>query len=299
MFSLLSARRHFHRKINEIILNISPEYATRRAYKGAFHEKLDFNNPRGINQKIHYLKLRDYYDNPLVTQCIDKFRVRDYLRKKGYASLSAPLLSSIYSKAEDLRLIWDFLPSKFVIKCNHGCGYNIVVKNKAEVSLEDAIRQLDLWLKQDYWKFYCEVQYKFIEKGFFVEEYLAEDMKDYKFYCFNGQPRTLQVASSGENGEVCFYVDIFDTDWNLLPVTLGSHGHKNPSPEKPSNFEEMKRIAADLSADFPFVRVDLYDVNGRVFFGELTFVPTGGFMSLTPKETIQEWGSWLNLKVSR
>ena len=209
--------------------------------------------------------------------------------------MSAPLLSGIFTDPEALRSIWESLPEKFVVKCNHGCGYNFVIRDKAKQSVNEVIKQLSIWLNEDYWRFFCEVQYRFIKKGFFVEEYLSDNMRDYKFYCFNGQPRTLQAASDGENGEVCFYVDIFDTDWNLLPVTLGTHGHKTPPPSQPENFDEMKKIAADLAKDFPFVRVDLYDVKGRVFFGELTFVPTGGFMKLTPEETIEEWGSWLTL----
>ena len=135
-----------------------------------------------------------------------------------------------------------------------------------------------------------------IKKGFFVEEYLSENIRDFKFYCFNGRPRTLQAASDGEDGQVCYYVDIFDMDWNLLPVTLGGHGHKTPPPERPESFSEMKRIAEALSEDFPFVRVDLYDVRGKVYFGELTFSPTANLMKLEPEETLDEWGKWLVLK---
>ena len=278
-----------------IISSLSPRIATSLLYRIVFHKKLNLNNPQDLNQKMQYLKLKLYTDNPIITQCVDKFRVKEYLSSKGYGYMTVPVLSELYSEPEDLRKLWPSLPAKFVIKCNHGSTYNIIIRDKNTASIEEIITQLRIWLKEDYWKFYCETPYQHVAKGFFVEEYLADDMRDYKFYCFNGQPKTLQAASDGEDGKACFYVDIFDSEWNLLPVTLGKHGHKTPPPSKPENFEEMKRIAVELSKDFPFVRVDMYDVKGKIYFGEFTFVPTAGFMRLKPEGTLEEWGSWLKL----
>ena len=155
------------------------------------------------------------------------------------------------------------------------------------------------WMRRDYWKEYGEVQYKYIKKKIIVEQFLGNEISTYKFYCFNGEPKVLYISSSDENGKQDFYIDYFDMDWNHMNVQLSGHEHHPDykSIIKPYNFEELKRTAYELCKDFPFVRVDLYDVGGRIYISELTFVPTGGFMRLTPEKVLEEWGSWLNLGI--
>lgn len=283
------------KRLKMLLSSISIKFTTKISYYYTFREKLDLINPRGINQKLQYLKLYDYYNNDVITQCVDKFRVRSYLQNNERNVLCAPLLSELYTDANQLISIWPELPNQFVIKCNHGCGYNIIVENKNVHSLKKTIKQIKKWLNEDYWKINCEPQYKFVEKGFFVEEFLSEDIKTYKFYCFNGIPKVLYVSSNGEDGEKDKYVDYFDLDWNRLPITLSTHAHITTDIPKPTNFEVMKRIASQLSQEFPFVRIDLYDVNGEVYFSEYTFIPTGGKMKLNPPNVIEEWGNWLKL----
>lgn len=274
---------------------ISPRICTKLAYRVVFHEKLDLKNPKGINQKLQYLKLNTYYNNPIITQCVDKYRVRNYLDKKGYSHLSALVLSQLYTDSNDIGKIWEKLPSRFVIKCNHGCGYNILITDKEKEDIEAIKTQLHKWLQEDFWKVYCETQYKFVQKGFFVEEYLSDDIVTYKFYCFNGVPKVLYISSNGENGEKDMYVDFFDMDWNHLPISLYSHLHTDKIYTIPENFEDMKRIASDLAKDFPFVRLDLYGIQEKTYFSEFTFIPTGGMMRLEPENIINEWGEWLKI----
>lgn len=283
------------KKIKIALSGISPELTTRLMYFYNFRKRLDLRHPSGINEKLQYLKLRTYYENPVVTECVDKYRVRDYLERRGYGDLLPGLLGGAYSHAEELRKDWDSFPEKLVIKCNHGCGYNILITDKSSEDLEQIIETLNGWMAEDYWKVYCEPQYKDVPKRIIVEEYLGDDIQTFKFYCFNGVPRIAYVSSNGENGEKDLYLDYFDMEWNHLPITLGDHLHSKVPAPKPDNLDEMLRLSKELSADFPFVRVDLYNVDGQIFFSELTFIPTGGAMKLKPESTIDTWGEWLSL----
>lgn len=288
--------RSMRKKIKILISSFSPELTTRLMYLYNFKKPLNLKNPQGINEKLQYLKLKTYYNNPIITQCVDKYRVRDYIEEHGHSELLPRLIGGAYSSAKELLEHWNEYPERFVIKCNHGCGYNILVTDKENINVKDAIKTVDGWLKEDFWKIYCEPQYRFVKKRIIVEEYLADDIKTYKFYCFNGIPEVCYVSSNGENGEKDLYLDYFDMDWKWLPITLEGHIHSEEKVSKPQNFKEMIDIATELSKDFPFVRVDLYNVDGKVFFSELTFIPTGGNMKLTPETVLEDWGEKLNLR---
>lgn len=271
-----------------------PVQLTKKIYRSNFGRNPDLKNPQDINEKIQYLKLNTYYDNPTITMCVDKYKIREYIIQKGLEDI-LPRLYGVYRSPEEMD--FEKLPQSFVIKCNHGSGFNILCPDKSKLDIENSKKLLRQWMKYDYWKEYGEVQYKFVEKRIIVEEFLGNEILTYKFYCFNGEPRTLYVSSCNENGETDFYYDYFDMEWNHLDVKLAGHEHypDYESIAKPDDFEELKRIAHELSKDFPFVRVDLYDVEGKIYISELTFIPTGGFMRLTPEGTAEEWGKWLKL----
>ena len=182
------------------------------------------------------------------------------------------------------------------MKCNHGCGYNIICPDKEKLDKKYAEKLLKKWLEEDFWTLFAEPQYKFIEKKIIVEEYLGQDIHTYKFYCFNGIPKVGYMSSNGENGEYDKYYDFFDMVWNHLDVVLNGHEHYPGVLDKPEGFEEMKQLAEKLSHDIPFVRIDLYDIEGKIYLSEFTFVPTGGYMKLEPEGTSEEWGSWLNIE---
>lgn len=282
-------------KIKKVLSTISPNLTTRLMFLYNFKKPLNLKNPKDINEKLQYLKLKTYYNNPVITRCVDKSQVRGYLNEKGMSDLLPELYAGPFEKAEDILTVWDKLPQKFVVKCNHGCGYNILVTQKDAEDKNRIVSQLNTWLKEDFWKVYCEPQYKFIPKRIIIEEYLADNIKTYKFYCFNGVPKISYVCSSGEKGEKGLYLDYYDMNWVHQDISLAGHLHSKTDIPKPLNYDGMVELAKKLSADFPFVRVDLYNVDGKIYFSELTFIPTGGNMKLEPKSAAEEWGSWLKL----
>ena len=275
-----------------MINTFAPVYGTKKIYYYTMNKELNLDNPKDINEKIQYLKLNDYRNNRLVTNCADKYAVREYLTGKGYERL-LPELYGTYRRVNEIE--WDKLPDQFVLKCTHGSGYNIICPNKEYLDIQQAKKNLSKWLRERYVRHFAEIQYKNITPRIIVEEYLGEGIKTFKFYCFNGVPRILYVSFMGENGEKDKYIDYYDMDWNRLAIRLGGHDNNSYGIPKPNEFDEMIDIARDLSKDFKFVRVDLYNINGRIYFSELTFTPTGGMMKLKPDEVLLEWGNWLTL----
>ena len=281
-------------KKRRLLSRVAPVYETKRLFSSVLKYDLDLVRPKTLNEKIQYLKLNDYRNNSIVTQCVDKYRVRNYIKEKGLDYL----LPELYLCCKRVKEIdFDILPQSFALKCNHGCGYNVLCKNKEQMDFNEVSHLLKTWLKEDYWTEYCEIQYKFVDKRIIVEEYLGEELQTYKFYCFNGTPKVFYISSNGPKGEKDLYLDYYDMDFNHLDIKLANHLSSPRVKEivKPYCFEEMKRIAEILSESFPFVRVDLYDVSGKVYFSELTFIPTGGFMCFDPVTTDKEWGEWLRI----
>ena len=271
----------------------NPQKAVEYVYWMAFCCWPNLDNPKTINEKLQVLKLNDYYNNPIITQCVDKLRVKDYMKEKGYGELCAQTYGTFNNPNE---IDWDMLPNQFVIKCNHGCGYNILVEDKSKVNIQDISETLQKWMAEDTWKLFAEYQYIFVEKKILIEKYLGDRINTYKFYCFHGEPKVVYVSQADENGEADQYLDYYDIEWNHLNIHLGDHPWNPTVQKKPKNFEQMLDISRRLSADFPFVRVDLYSIDEQVFFSEFTFMPTGGYMQLQPKEVAEEWGEWLHLE---
>ena len=157
----------------EFLSRISPEIATRKLYKRVFKRELCLEKPRYFCEKLHYLKLNQYYNNPLVTACIDKYEVKNYMRCIGKEDLCARLYG-VYNRPEEIN--WEKLPEQFVVKCTHGCNYNIICRDKQKFNFANAEKQLAEWLKEDYWVKYAETQYRFIHKRIIVEEYLENNL---------------------------------------------------------------------------------------------------------------------------
>jgi len=272
-----------------ILATISPKLQANIRYKYVTGQWIDWKNPQDFNAKINYLKLNDYYKNPVITKCVDKYRIREYLAEKNLLELT-PKLYGVYDKPEDIE--WDSFPEKFVVKCNHACGTNIIVKDKSKLDVNAATKQLKKWMKIDLWR-EGELQYKFIEKKIIVEEYLenGEEFETYKFYCFNGEPKVLYVSTNDD-----YYLSYFDMDYNRLPIKKHGCEPIKGHDEKPLHWDDMLRVSRLLSKDFPFVRVDLYDTPEKIYISELTFIPTGGNMRLDSQDRLNEWGSWIQLK---
>lgn len=273
--------------IKQCLTLISPKVETVFNYRFSCGEWLDWKNPQDINAWINVLKVTDYYNNPEITRCADKYRIRDWLREQGEERL-CPKLYGVYNTPEEID--WDKLPGQVAVKCNHTCGANLIIKDKSQIDITEANRLLHKWLKDDYWK-EGEVQYRFIEKKIIAEEYLGDgdNLKTYKFFCFQGEPKVLYLSIEEDR-----YIDYYDMEFKKLSYRLPEHPHYPYEVQKPENFDEMVRIARKLCRHFPFVRVDLYNSFGRIYISELTFVPTGGYMKIEPKEVLREWGSWMS-----
>ncbi len=275
---------------------ISPMLNTKVTYRCKFKRKLDLKKPITLNDKILWLKFNTYWNNPVVKQCADKYRVREYIKQKGCSELLIELIG-VYYDVKDIN--WDTLPEQFVIKLNIGCGYNIIVDNKNKLNIQKTKKKLRRWLKANYYYLgYSEMQYKDVEPCILIEKYMCDENGstpiDYKFYCMNGKSNMVMVCVDREEGQLAKYFYL-DKEWRLLPYGEDVENEPDRIIEKPEKIELAFEYAEKLSQDFPFVRCDLYIIQGKVYFGELTFTPSGGMDITISKETDYIWGKQLLL----
>ena len=258
-----------------------------------FGKKRDFNfdlkNPRTIQEKINWLKIYD--STPLKSKCADKVRVHEYSMEKLGKDICIPILK-VYNSTNEIN--WDELPNSFVIKCNHGSGMNIIVKDKSKLNKKDAINKLNEWMKQDFaLKFGYELHYHDIERKIFVEKYMKDEIQkeslyDYKFWCFNGEPKFYTINDGHGHGDIVYY-DMEDKVMNPYMVEI-KQGYA-----KPKNFDLMVEYSKKLSEDFKFVRVDFYEIDGEVYLGELTFTPGSGLFRYKDEKYSLIFGNMLDL----
>ncbi len=206
-----------------------------------------------------------------------------------------PKLYGVYDNADQINI--DELPEKFVIKTNHGCGNIFICTDKKTFDVEKMRTSINACLKQNYAEFALEYHYAAIEPKVICEEYLCDGSGksirplDYKFYCFDGKPECILYCSERDKD---LRLDYYDLNWNYLDYSVEEYkSHKKA--EKPQNLDEMTRIASDLSRGIPFVRVDLYNINGKIYFGELTFTPCGGLNNHITQEALDYFGSLIKL----
>lgn len=262
----------------ETLTLISPELNTRVCYRVKFHKSLDFKNPQTLSEKVLWLKINNYREDPLVNQCADKYRVREFIKKKGCSDILVPLIG-VYEHPEDIP--WSDLPQQFVIKLNVGCGKNIIVTDITTFDCNAAVKKLNHWMKEKQWLGYAEMQYKDVKPYFLVEKYIGSEdgtpPVDYKIYCMNGKPMAILYIEGRFSDMV--HASFFDLDWNVLGINKKKYVPIDPTcaPPKPQSLARMVEAATVLSERFPFVRVDFYDVDGQAMFGEMTFTPAGGF----------------------
>ncbi|MDO5472605.1 MAG: ATP-grasp fold amidoligase family protein [Akkermansia sp.] len=273
-------------------LFFSDYFAVIRYYRKVSGKQPNLASPTTFSEKLQWLKLNA--KNPLKAQCADKYNVREYVSSCGYASLLNELYG-VWDSVNDINI--EKLPEQFVLKGAHGSGFNLIVKNKQDVNWFAWKWIMRTWLWQDIYWSGREWVYKDLPKRIIAEKYLEDsygELRDYKFFCFNGKPTFMQleVGRNTKQNTRNFY----DLEWNLLP--FGKELPHNPDiqVEKPAKFDEMIKIATDLSSPFDFVRVDLYQVYDRVFFGELTFFPAGGAPDFVPSEYDSIVGKMLELQ---
>lgn len=255
--------------------------------------KLNLKKPQTFNEKLQWLKL--YNRKPEYTQMVDKSEAKtiaENILGKGYV---IPTLG-VWDKFEDID--FNSLPDRFVLKTTNGGGGGgvIICRDKSKLNLVSAAEQLKSSLKASIYRNLKEWPYKNVKPRILAEKFMVDEsgeLRDYKFYCFNGEPKVFLVASERFSGHRTYF-DYFDMEGNHLPFTQG--GMNNPvTPELPSTFEEMKQVATKLSHGLPHVRIDLYSVDEKVYFGEFTFFDSSGFEKFTPREWDDVFGNWLNL----
>lgn len=236
-------------------------------------KKLDLKNPKTMNEKLQWLKL--YNRKPEYTTMVDKILVKDYVGKIIGKDYIVPLLG-VWDSPEQID--FDTLPDQFVLKTNHSGGNTgvVIVKDKSKIDQKAIREKLHVSLKSDIYTRYREWPYKNVERKVFAEAYLGDDLADYKFYCYNGYADAVMICVDRQIGDPKFY--FFDKEWNLKRYNKrGKQAPVDFTLPKPEGVDKMFELASVLSRDIPFARVDFYNINGKIYFGEITFFPASGF----------------------
>lgn len=267
----------------------SPEFVSKIYFRIILGYKLNLKNPRTFNEKLQWLKLRYWPKCEEAIKCTDKYAVREYMRSIGEERLLNDLLF-VWDDPEEIE--WEKLPNAFVIKCNHGCGYNILCPDKSKLDINAAKKKLKRWMKEDFSLFNAEPHYSKIKKKIICEKFLEGEVINYNIYCCNGVPVFLYVADGLGDG-----VDEHLTYYNMdgTRASFTNRFYRTRDNVLPENFFEMVATAKRIAKDFPMVRVDLFNVAGRIVFSELTFTPGGALNPFSPPEVDLELGDKLDL----
>lgn len=255
-----------------------------------FGRKLDLENPKTLSDKICWIELNT--DQTLAARCTDKYAVRSYVEEKGLGDILIPLVGGPWINASDIDI--DSLPERFVLKATHGCEMNYICKDKSRLDRNDLLNKAGQWLKEDYPRACIEPHYKLVPHRLYSEEFVGVlgDVVDYKFHCINGEPAFVLTCSNREDS---LKLNLYDLDWNPISGLQGAMRNERKI-ERPKNLKEMLEVAKTLSSDFDFVRVDLYEADEKIFFGELTFSPACGVLEYFTDSFMAKWGEVLHVK---
>jgi len=268
-----------------LLYSVSPEWLAMFRYREAYGRWPDLHNPQSFDEKLLWLML--YWRHPLKSHCADKYGLRCYVGEHGLGHLM-PRLFGVYETADQIN--FDALPTQFVLKCTHGCGYNIVCRDKCLLNFYDAQNTLRRWLKINISTLAGEIHYAAIKPRIIAEEFLDDGTGnlpcDYKIYCFNGKVHCTMSCTERAQGQPNF--DFYDRDWKNKLAYSRSSLVANRCIPKPPTYDEMLSAAETLSKPFPFVRMDFYDIQGRAIIGEMTFTPHAcidtGYTELAQRE---------------
>lgn len=262
-------------------------------YRLAFGRWPNVENPQSFNEKLLWLKLYDRRKE--YSQLVDKYEVKKYVANLIGEQYLIPTLR-IWDSVEEIDI--EGLPDQFVLKCTHDSGSVVICKDKTRFDFQQAVRKLKKKYHKNLYNWAREWVYKNVKPRVIAEQYMEDsktsELRDYKFFCFDGVVKAMFVATERQKVGEEVKFDFFDPDFNHLPFRQGHPNAKTP-PEKPENLEEMKRLAATLSKGIPQVRVDFYEVDGKVYFGELTFSHFAGMVPFNPEEWDYTFGSWIQL----
>lgn len=259
-------------------------------------KKLNLKEPKSFNDKVNWIKL--YERNPLMTICADKLKVRDYIREKLGEEFLIPFLWYGDNPEE---IPFAKLPKSFVLKTNNASGTNIIVKNKDNINKHEVTNQLNYWLSQDNYTPKREWVYKDIPPKIvcekFIEQEEGEELRDYRFFCFNGKPKFISVDFN-INDKSKTRRNLYDLNWELMDAEITYPKELNFKVEKPEKLQEMIKYSEKLSEGFSHVRIDFYYINKEIKFGEMTFYHQSGFGEIKPQEFAYEMGDWLELPIN-
>ena len=256
--------------------------------------KLDLDNPQTYSEKLQWQKLYDH--RPEYTKMVDKAAVKDYVANIIGNEYIIPTLG-IWDNPEEIE--WDKLPDKFVLKCTHDSGGLVICHDKSKLDKTKAINTLQKSLRNDYFLMGREWPYKNVPRRIIAEEYISPspnmtDLPDYKFFCFDGKVKALFVATERQKPGEEVKFDFFDANYNPLPFRQG-HDHAKVLPQRPQYFEQMKKAAEQLSKGLPQIRVDFYETEEKILFGELTLFHFSGLTPFEPLEWDFKFGEWFQL----
>ena len=272
---------------------VSDEKLIRRKFKKRLGREVNLKNPVKYNDKLQWLKL-NWYD-PMATKCADKYEVREIVKERiGEQYLNE--LIAVYESVDEIDI--DKLPDKFVLKGTHGSGFNIICKDKSKMNWDEEFKKMRRWLRTNYYLQNREWVYKDIQPRIICEEFLVQDdgyeLRDYRFFCFNGRPKFITVDFSITEKQKTRR-NLYGLEWNLMDAEISYPKETNIQVEKPEKLEEMIELSKKLSSGFPHARVDFYYIDKRVIFGEITFFHQSGMGRINPEEFEVDMGNWLEL----
>ena len=274
--------------------SLSDEEFLKKVFPKYMGYPLDLENPKTFSEKLQWLKVN--YREPVQTVMVDKHEAKNFIAHRVGDQYIIPTLA-VWNSVEDID--FDALPNQFVLKCTHDSGGIVICKDKSSLDREAAKAKLRTSLKRDYSRIAREWPYKEVPRRIIAEEYLSElgsnEILDYKMYCFHGEPK-MTVVCSDRFSKTGTRMNFYDIDWKPMGIHFG---HYPPLPTefpRPETYEEMLRLATELSKDCPFLRVDFYEIKRRLYIGELTFFPGAGLEQFRPISKDYELGEWLHLE---
>lgn len=269
---------------------MSDEQFLKKEYFLQMGKTLNLNDPKTFNEKLQWLKIHNR--KPEYTTMVDKYAAKQYVADRIGEQYIIPTLG-VWEHFDDID--FDNLPNQFVLKCTHDSGGIVICRDKSKLDKKVAKKKLEYYLRRKYYYIHREWPYKNVKPRIIAEKYMTkgngEDLNDYKLMCFNGKVKTTFVCSdrfSKDGLKVTFY----DTDWRRMPFERHYPASKTEI-DKPQTYEEMITLAEKLAFGIPFVRVDFYEINGNIYFGELTFFPGSGYEEFTPEEWDKTLGDWI------
>lgn len=298
MTILKKSIKYFMAKTSNSLMRIVPDKLYLKiVYRLRMGQKLNLKNPKTFNEKIQWLKLNDR--KPIYAKMVDKYEVKKYVADIIGEEYIVPTYG-VWDKFEDIN--FDELPDQFVLKCTHDSGGFVICQDKSKLDIEEARKKINNSLKHNYYYLWREWPYKNVKPRIIAEKYMENEtgqpLKDYKFFCFNGLGKFMYISTDlNDHLEKQVFTDFFDMDFNRIKMKFKApNSPEGVIIEKPKNFDKMKEFSEKLAANIPHVRIDWYEVKGKLYFGEITFFHNSGFFEIKPEKISDELSDLISTK---